>query len=41
LEGTHVKEGEKLLEDSGLEIIAAVDLLDAAKKIVSQVQEVI
>ncbi len=41
LEGTHVKEGEQLLEDCGLEIIAAVDLLDAAKKIVAQVQEVI
>ncbi len=40
LEGTHVKEGEQLLEKSGLEIIAAVDLLDAAKKIVAQVQEV-
>ncbi|MFZ4772731.1 MAG: ADP-forming succinate--CoA ligase subunit beta [Chlamydiia bacterium] len=40
LEGTHVKEGEKLLEDSGLEIVAAVDLLDAAKKIVAEVQEV-
>jgi succinyl-CoA synthetase beta subunit len=41
LEGTHVKEGEALLENSGLEIVAAVDLLDAAKKIVSLVQEVV
>ncbi len=40
LEGTHVKEGEHLLENSGLEIIAAVDLLDAAKKIVAQVEKV-
>ena len=34
LEGTNVDEGRKLLESSGLEIIAASDLTDAAKKVV-------
>lgn len=41
LEGTHVKEGESLLEQSGLSVIAAIDLEDAAKKIVAAVQEYI
>lgn len=35
LEGTNVKQGRKLLADSGLDIIAADDLTDAAKKAVS------
>ena len=39
LEGTNVTLGKKILNDSGLAIIAADDLADAAKKIVSQVKE--
>jgi len=35
LEGTNVDKGRKLLNDSGLDIIAADDLTDAAKKAVS------
>jgi len=35
LEGTNVDKGRKLLKDSGLDIIAADDLTDAAKKAVS------
>ncbi|MBT8084901.1 MAG: ADP-forming succinate--CoA ligase subunit beta [Woeseia sp.] len=35
LEGTNVEKGRKLLKDSGLAIIAADDLTDAAKKAVS------
>lgn len=38
LEGTNVEKGKKLLEGSGLSIIAADDLTDAAKKIVSKVK---
>ena len=37
LEGTKVKEGKKLLDDSGLEIISADDLSDAADKVVASV----
>ncbi len=37
LEGTEVQEGKKMLADSGLAIIAADDLTDAAKKIVAAV----
>jgi len=33
MEGTNVKEGRKILEESGLEMISAVDLADAAARI--------
>jgi succinyl-CoA synthetase beta subunit len=39
LEGTNVEEGKRLLADSGLPIVAANDLGDAARKIVAQVKE--
>ena len=39
LEGTNVEAGKKILAESGLPIVAANDLGDAAKKIVAQVQE--
>jgi len=39
LEGTNVEEGKRILADSGLPIVAANDLGDAAKKIVQQVKE--
>jgi len=39
LEGTNVEIGKQMLNDSGLAIIAADDLGDAAKKIVAQVKE--
>ena len=39
LEGTNVEIGKKMLTDSGLAIIAADDLGDAARKIVAQVKE--
>jgi succinyl-CoA synthetase beta subunit len=35
LEGTNVAEGKKILHDSGLKIIAAEGLTDAAKKVVA------
>jgi succinyl-CoA synthetase beta subunit len=35
LEGTNVEQGRKLLADSGLDIVAAVDLTDAAQKVVA------
>jgi succinyl-CoA synthetase beta subunit len=35
LEGTNVDKGRRLLADSGLDIIGAVDLTDAAKKVVA------
>jgi len=38
LEGTKVAEGKKILNDSGLDVIAADDLGDAAKKIVKAVK---
>ena len=37
LEGTNVDQGKKILENSGIEIISAKDLDDAAKKIVKLV----
>jgi succinyl-CoA synthetase beta subunit len=37
LEGTNVKKGRELLADSGLDIISAENLTDAAKKAVSAV----
>ena len=39
LEGTNVEEGKRILADSGLPIVAANDLGDAAQKIVAQVKE--
>ncbi|MFL6846239.1 MAG: ADP-forming succinate--CoA ligase subunit beta [Allosphingosinicella sp.] len=39
LEGTNVEEGKKILADSGLAIVPANDLGDAAKKIVAAVGE--
>jgi succinyl-CoA synthetase beta subunit len=35
LEGTNVAEGKKILQESGLKIIAAEGLTDAAKKVVA------
>ena len=35
LEGTEVEEGRKILADSGVDIIAADGLTDAAKKVVA------
>jgi succinyl-CoA synthetase beta subunit len=40
LEGTNVEEGKAILSNSGLAIIPANDLGDAAKKIVAEVQKV-
>ncbi len=39
LEGTNVEEGKRILADSGLPIVAANDLGDAARKIVAQVKQ--
>ncbi|HEY3644231.1 MAG TPA: ADP-forming succinate--CoA ligase subunit beta [Gammaproteobacteria bacterium] len=38
LEGTNVEQGKKLLKDSGLAIIPANDLTDAAKKVVASIK---
>ena len=40
LEGTNVEEGKKILADSGLAIVPANDLGDAARKIVAEVNKV-
>jgi len=40
LEGTNVQQGKDILANSGLPIVAANDLGDAARKIVAQVQKV-
>jgi succinyl-CoA synthetase beta subunit len=40
LEGTNVELGKKILAESGLDIIPADDLADAAKKIVGQISGV-
>ena len=40
LEGTNVELGKKLIADSGLPIVAANDLDDAAKQAVAQVLKV-
>jgi succinyl-CoA synthetase beta subunit len=37
LEGTNVEAGKALLADSGLDILAADDLTDAAQKVVATV----
>ena len=39
LEGTNVAEGKAILQDSGLNVIAANDLADAAEKVVKAVRE--
>ncbi|HEX8402349.1 MAG TPA: ADP-forming succinate--CoA ligase subunit beta [Allosphingosinicella sp.] len=39
LEGTNVEQGKRILAESGLPIVAANDLGDAARKIVAQVKE--
>ncbi|HYD25082.1 MAG TPA: ADP-forming succinate--CoA ligase subunit beta [Croceibacterium sp.] len=39
LEGTNVRQGEAILADSGLPIISAEDLGDAARKIVAEVKQ--
>ena len=39
LEGTNVELGKKIIKDSGLNVISADDLDDAAKKIVKAVKE--
>jgi succinyl-CoA synthetase beta subunit len=39
LEGTNVKLGKKIMADSGLAILAADDLADAAAKVVKAVKE--
>ena len=41
LEGTNVKQGKDILAKSGLPIVAADDLGDAAKKIVAEVREAV
>jgi len=40
LEGTNVQQGKDILANSGLPIVAANDLGDAAKKIVAEVRKV-
>jgi succinyl-CoA synthetase beta subunit len=35
LEGTEVEQGRKILKESGVDIIAAQDLADAANKVVA------
>jgi succinyl-CoA synthetase beta subunit len=39
LEGTNVKRGKEIIANSGLNVISADDLDDAAKKIVAAVKE--
>jgi len=39
LEGTNVKEGNKLLRESGIKLITAEDLDDAAKKAVASIRK--
>ena len=41
LEGTNVAQGKQILADSGLPIVAANDLGDAAKKIVAEVRQAV
>ena len=40
LEGTNVEQGKQILENSGLPIVSAADLGDAAKKIVAEVRKI-
>ena len=39
LEGTNVEDGKEILKKSGLEIITATDLTDAAKKVVEAINK--
>jgi succinyl-CoA synthetase beta subunit len=39
LEGTNVKEGKQLLKESGLKLVAADDLADAAQKVVKATKQ--
>jgi len=39
LEGTNVKEGKKLIAESGLPVTTADDLADAAQKVVAAAKE--
>jgi succinyl-CoA synthetase beta subunit len=39
MEGTNVEEGRKILAESGLNLITAADLKDAAQKIAEVVQQ--
>ena len=41
LEGTHVEEGKKILETSTLNVITAIDMKDAAEKVVAAAQRVV
>jgi succinyl-CoA synthetase beta subunit len=38
LEGTNVEEGKRIIRESGLDVIAAEDLADAAEKVVKAVR---
>jgi succinyl-CoA synthetase beta subunit len=38
LEGTNVDEGRRILADSGLDLVAATDMADGARKIVELTQ---
>ena len=38
LAGTNFKEGKEILDNSGLKILSAIDLNDAAKKIVEAIK---
>jgi succinyl-CoA synthetase beta subunit len=35
LEGTNVEEGRRILEESGLSLLTATDMIDAAEKVLS------
>ena len=39
MEGTNVEEGRRILADSGLDLITAVDLKDAAQKVADIVKD--
>jgi len=39
LEGTNVKQGKQLLKESGVAVITADDLADAAQKVVKAAKE--
>jgi succinyl-CoA synthetase beta subunit len=38
LEGTNVEEGKRILAESGLKILVAADLEDAARKVVASIR---
>jgi len=37
MEGTNVKEGKQILADSGIKVIAANDMADAARRVVDSI----